>query len=39
MRQSPKHPLARAVLTDLHLWLPAAVLAIGVGLLFFLARI
>jgi hypothetical protein len=39
MRQAPKRSLARTVLTDFHLWLPAVVLAFGVGLLFFLARL
>jgi hypothetical protein len=39
MRQFPKRSLTRAVLTDSHLWLPVAVLAFGVALLFLLARI
>jgi hypothetical protein len=30
--------LTRAILTDLHFWLPAGVLAAGLGLLFFIAR-
>ena len=30
--------LARSILTDLHFWLPAAVLALGAGLLFLIAR-
>jgi hypothetical protein len=37
--RKPPHSLARAILTDLHFWLPAAVLAFGVGLLFFVARV
>jgi hypothetical protein len=39
MKKPPKHPLARAILTDLHFWLPAGVLALGLGLLFFIARV
>jgi hypothetical protein len=39
MRQSPNRSLTRTVLTDSHLWLPVGVLAFGVALLFFLARI
>jgi hypothetical protein len=31
--------MARAILTDVHFWVPAAVLALGVGLLFFVARV
>jgi len=30
--------LAGSILTDLHFWLPAAVLALGAGLLFLIAR-
>jgi hypothetical protein len=33
-----KRSLARSILTDPHFWLPAAVLALGVGLLLFIAR-
>jgi hypothetical protein len=39
MRTSPKHSLARTILTDFHFWLPAVVLAMGLGLLFFIARV
>jgi hypothetical protein len=31
--------MAGTILTDLHFWLPAVVLAIGAGLLFFVARV
>ena len=30
---------ARAILTDLHFWLPVVVLVVGLGLLFFVSKI
>jgi hypothetical protein len=33
-----RRSLAQRILTDPHFWLPAAVLVLGAGLLFFIAR-
>jgi hypothetical protein len=38
MRMSSNRSLVRSILTDLHFWLPVGVLAIGLGLLFVVAR-
>ena len=39
MNKADRPSLARTILTDIHFWVPAAVLGIGIGLLIFVARV
>jgi hypothetical protein len=39
VNKTDRPSLALTILTDLHFWVPAAVLAIGIGLLIFVAKV